>query len=279
MIYTSIPGGTNIFGGSCAPYVGNPVKYLKDDGTWDTFDNYFRGDFSKAISKRLMIEVYQASTKNGTPDYIEFENWAAGDTVGGVLQSGNGHVTVHYPNGASKYIADVIQRVQGTGRFVGSEYADVGRLRAAHPGVICFSTSPRVGFTHDSNLRGGFQFVTANHAKYLGYDLGQDSFVGRDQWGIIAHIGADAAELYNTDYIIDGRVTYDPVWEGVPPLFAEYISQRNIPGNKQASTYFVVSSDFGETWQKCPTIQGVTDADTSAVAEWTNIRLYLRYPN
>ncbi|WP_343246298.1 hypothetical protein [Diplocloster hominis] len=279
MIYTSVPGGTNIFGGSCAPYVGNPVKYLNAGGTWETLDNYFQGDYTKQIPKRLLIEVYQASTANGSPDYIEFENWAAGDTVGGITKIGNGHVTVHYPDDTAKYIADVIQRVQGTGRFTGSEYADVGRLRAAHPGVICFSTSPKVGFTHDSGLRGGFQFVPANHAKYLSYDLGQDSFIGRDQWGIIAHVGADANDLYNPDYIIDGHVSYDPVWEGVAPLFAEYITPRNIPGNQDASTYFVVSDDFGQTWQECPTIQGVTDKTVSPVADWTNIRLYLRYPN
>lgn len=92
-------------------------------------------------------------------------------------------------------------------------------------------------------------------------------------------MGADVNDLYNPDYIIDGHVSYDPVWEGVAPLFAEYITPRNIPGNQDASTYFVVSDDFGQTWQECPTIQGVTDKTVSPVADWTNIRLYLRYPN
>ena len=278
MIYTSVPGGTNIFGGSCAPYVGSPVKYYTANGTWESLDSYFNGDFTKQIPKRLLIEVYKATTENGEIEYIEFENWAAGDTVAGVTQTGNGHVSVHYSNGVTKYIADVIQRVQGTGRFSGSEYAEVGRLRAAHPGVICFSTSPKSGFTNNSNLRGGFQFVPANHAKYLSYTLNQDSFIDRDQWGIIAHIGATADELYDSNYVIDGQVSYDPVWEGVAPLFAEFLTPRHIPGNQANSTYFVVSNDFGETWSECPAIQGVTDAEDSPVATWTNIRIYPYYP-
>ena len=127
-------------------------------------------------------------------------------------------------------------------------------------------------------MRGGFQFVPANHAKYLSYTLNQDSFIDRDQWGIIAHIGATAGELYDSNYVIDGQVSYDPVWEGVAPLVAEFLTPRLIPGNQANSTYFVVSNDFGETWSECPTIQGVTDAEDSPVATWTNIRIYPYYP-
>lgn len=85
--------------------------------------------------------------------------------------------------------------------------------------------------------------------------------------------------LYDEEYIMDGSVTYDPIWEGVAPLFSEYLIPRHIPGNVSASTYFMVSTDFGETWQECPAIQGVTDASTSPVTNWTNIRLYIYYPS
>jgi hypothetical protein len=275
MIYTSIAGGTNIFGGSSAPYVGNPVKYLTANGVWESLDTYFNNDFTKPIPKRLLIEVYEASTSNGTPDYIEFENWAKNDSVGGVAQSENGRVLVHYPNGTQKHVADIIQRVQGTGRFGGSEYAEAGRLRAAHPGVICLSTSPKVGYTTNSNLRGGFQFVPANHAKYLSYDLAQDSFIGRDQWGIVSYVGATKDGLYDMNYIVNGEVSYNPIWEGVAPLFTEYINPRHIPGSPMDSTYFMVSTDFGVTWNEPVEILGVTDATNSPVATWTNIRLYL----
>lgn len=278
MIYTSIPGGINIFGGSSAPFVGNPVKYLNDSGKWLSLDSYFNGDYSKNLPKRLIIEVYKPLTAHGSPDYIEFENWSAGDDIGNTVMDSNGRVILHYPSGTIKHIADVIQRVQGTGRFVGSEYAEVGRIRAAHPGVICFSTSPKTGFTANPNLRGGFQFVPANHAKFLNYNLRQDSFIDKPQWGIIAQIGATSDALTNPNYIINGEISYAPVWEGVAPLFAQYIKPRHIPGQQQNSTYFKISKDFGATWQECPEIQGVTDpATNSPVATWTNIRLYLNY--
>jgi hypothetical protein len=177
-----------------------------------------------------------------------------------------------------KHVADVIQRVSGTGRFVGSEYADVGRIRATHPGVICFSTSPKVGYTTNSNQRGAFQFVPANHAKYLNYNLQQNSIIGRAQWGIVAHIGADRSLLNDSRYIINGRISYDPIWEAVSPLFGQYIKPKHIPGDLTNSTFFQVSSDFGSTWSHCPAILGVTDPSTgSPVNNWTNIRVYLRY--
>lgn len=278
-IYTDIPGGSAIFGGWTAPFVGNPVKFLDIDGLWKSLDTYFDGDFTKPVPKRLLIVVSKPSTSNGSPDYIEFENWSAGDTIGGISKSANGRIIMHYPNGVTKHIADVLQRVCGTGRFIGSEYADVGRIRASHPGVLCFSTSPKVGYTvSNPNQRGGFQFVPANHAKYLNYDLGQDSFIGKAQWGIVGPIGADKNLLNDPRYIIDGHISYDPTWDGVAPLFGQYIKPKNIPGDIANSTYFQISTDFGVTWDSCPTIQGVTDPSTnSPVNEWTNIRLYLRY--
>lgn len=278
MIYTDIPGGSGVFGGWNAPMVGSPVKFYDTDSTWKSLDIYFNGDYTKPLPKRLMIVVNKPSTSNGSPDYIEFENWAAGDTVAGVYKDNNGHVTIHYLNGTTKYIADMIQRVSGTGRFIGSEYADVGRLRANHPGVICFSTSPKVGYTSDSNLRGGFQIVPANHAKYLNYNLNQDSFIGKAQWGIVAYVGANKALLYDSNYLYNGSISYNPIWEGIAPLFGQYLRPKNIPGDLTNSTYFKVSTDFGATWQDCPTIQGVTDATTgSPVNNWTNIRIYISY--
>lgn len=278
MIYTDIPGGSAIFGGWTAPFVGSPVQFLDTDNTWKSLDLYFNGDYTKPIPKRLLIVVNKPSTSNDSLDCIEFENWAAGDTVGGVTKSSNGRVLVHYPNSVTKHVADVIQRVCGTGRFVGSEYAEVGRVRANHPGVLCLSTSPKVGYTTDPEQRGGFQFVPANHAKYLCYNLGQDSFIGKPQWAIIAHVGADKSLLYDTRYVIDGKLSYDPIWESVAPVFGQYIKPKHIPTDLSNTTYFVVSTDFGATWQNCPTIQGVTDPSTgSPVNDWTNIRLYLKY--
>lgn len=278
MIYTDIPGGSAIFGGWTAPFVGSPVQYYTSSGTWRPITEYFAGDYTKAPPKRILLVVSKPSTANGSPDYVEFENWAAGDSVGGVTKSTNGRVLVHYANGTLIHAADVIQRVEGTGRFVGSEYAEVGRVRANHPGVLDLSTSPKVGYTTDSNKRGGFQIVPPNHVKFLNYNLGQDSFIDKPQWMIIAQVGADKNLLYDSRYTIDGKLSYDPAWEAVAPVFGMYIKPKHIPGDVGNSTYFRVSKDFGVTWEDCPSIQGVTDPTTgSPVAQWTNIRLYLRY--
>lgn len=278
MIYTDIPGGSGIFGGWTAPFVGSPVQYYTASGTWRPITEYFAGDYSKTVPKRLLIVVAQPSTADGSPDYLEFENWAAGDTVGGVTKSANGRVLVHYGNGTQRHVADVIQRVTGTGRFVGSEYAEVGRVRANHPGVLCLSTSPKVGYTTDPEKRGGFQIVPPNHAKFLSYNLGQDSFIGKPQWMIIGQVGASASMLYDTRYTIDGKLSFDPAWEAVAPVFGMYVKPKHVPNDVANSTYFRISRDFGTTWEDSPTITGVTDPTTgSPVNNWTNIRVYLRY--
>lgn len=278
LIYTDIPGGSGIFGGWTAPFVGNKVEYYTSTGEWRPVTEYYNGDYTKVAPKRLLITVAKPSTSDGSPDYLEFENWAAGDQVAGVTKATNGRVLVHYPNGTTKHAADVIQRVSGTGRFDGSEYAEVGRVRASHPGVLCLSTSPKVGYTTDANKRGGFQIIPPNHAKFLAYDLAQDSFIGKPQWMIIGPVGSSSSTLYDTRYTIDGKLSYDPAWEAVAPVFGMYIRPKHIPGDTANSTRFVVSTDYGATWQNPPSITGVTDPTTnSPVNSWTNIRLYLQY--
>ena len=102
------------------------MKYYTANSTWETLDTYFNGDFSKPIPARIIIAVYSASTDDGSPDYIEFENWAAGDTVAGQTKAENGRVLVHYPNGTQKHVADIIQRVKGTGRFICTKRFNIG---------------------------------------------------------------------------------------------------------------------------------------------------------
>lgn len=278
-IYTDISAGTALFGGWTAPFVGSPLRYLSTDGQWRPITEYFAGDYSKAAPKRLLIIVEKPVVNGSSPEYIEFENWAAGDTVNGITSTTNGRVLLRYPGGTPRHIADVLQRVQGTGRFIGSEYADVGRIRANHPGVIDLSTSPKVGYTTNAELRGGLQIIPANHAKYLYYNLGQTyGLIGHAQWMIVGPIGADRAMLADARYTIDGRLSFDPAWEAIAPLFAMYIRPKHIPGQPSASTLWQYSSDWGATWHDPPVIQGVTDPSTgSPVAAWTNLRIWLRY--
>jgi len=274
VIYTNIPGGENLFGGENTPYPGNPVYYLNEKNEWISLDDFFNGSYAKSVPENIKIKVYKAYTKEGRPDYIEFENWSSGDEINGNIMFKNGRVLLHYPNQELRYVADVIQRVKKTGRFIGSEYAEPGRIRAAHGGVICLSTSEKIGYVNNTknNLRGGIQIIPANHAKYLYYYKLND-FSFNPQYMIIAHTNADNLLLKNDRYVIDISenkneiekivLSYNPILEGVAPLFSLYL-QPNL------KNYFTISKDFGISWEPCPKIHGITYAPSY----WTNIRIY-----
>jgi hypothetical protein len=136
-IYTDIPAGTSLFGGGYAPLVGN--RLLLSRGTSEVVDlpvNYFpkRGD-------RIYILV---EVPIDYPREIVFENRFGGKII------------TSYFGGGEKQIGEVLRPVVGIGRFEGTKYASVGRIRADHAGVIDISTSPL-------GKIGGFQIVPAQH--------------------------------------------------------------------------------------------------------------------
>ncbi len=295
VIYTDISGGEDLFGGDSAPFVGNPVQYLTPDNKWDTLDNYFNNDFNKPLPSNLRIVVTRPYTKYGYPDYIEFENWTSGNIIANQTMLNNGRVLLHYSELDPIYIADVLQRVSATGRFIGSEYAGVGRIRANHGGGICLSTGPHLGNLGNGfsrhNERGGFQIIPANHGKFLHYNLGLD-FINKEQYLIVGPKGINNNILKNVNYVLpltptqnvqlpndlnNYQISVNPFWEGVAPLFSSYI-QPHKPNSWQPSVlnnynYFLVSEDFGKTWQECPVLQSIN----STPRKWTNIRIYLQY--
>ncbi|MFA5879939.1 MAG: hypothetical protein WC860_07165 [Candidatus Margulisiibacteriota bacterium] len=288
MIYTNIPGGTDLFGGDSSPFVGNPIECLTTKNQWVSLEQYFNNDFSQDLPQKFRIIVSRPNTDLGFPDYLEFENWASADVVQNQVMPNNGQVLVHYPGNQPIPIASVMQRVSATGRFVGSEYAGLGTLRANHGGVICLSTIPYTGYLGSSmakhNQRGGFQIIPANHAKFLQYNL-NIKCINKPQYMIISYLGADKNGLSDPNYVVtanmastpNSTLSYSPFWEGVAPLFASYL-QPHKPNSWQSDTignniYFLVSSDFGKTWQTCPEIHGIQNIPEN----WTNIRIYLAY--
>ncbi|MDB1940402.1 hypothetical protein [Clostridium tertium] len=292
IIYTDILGGNEIFGGESGAFVGNPVQFLDNDEEWKSLDYYYNGSYDKPIPEDLRIVVSKPSISIGSPVSIEFENWAAGDTVNGEYKESNGRVLLNYADGTSKHIADIIQRVRGTGRFGGSEYSHVGTFRASHPGVICLSTSPKVGRSNWGtyiDYSGGIQLVPANHAKFLAYNVDQKSFIDgaysqQPHYGIIASIGSNKEDLYNPEYAPNGEITFDPILEAVAPLYSQYLKPKYIDGDIENSTMFVISEDFGVNWKETPTIMGLTGFENhsasfeeSPVASWTNIKILLEY--
>lgn len=184
-LQTDIPGGQGIFGGGWAPLVGSELQFrnaaskggdlLKADPGW-----------VPAVDEVIVLEV---TRKRYNPEYVEFEN-----AYGGLIwikELGRDP----YP------IGQVLKPVVGIGRFLGTQYAGTGRIRAAHPGVICISTSP-------DGIVGGFQIIPRDHA------MSREMIYTR----------------YKTQWMVVGPLwALDPSWEGLPPLFSDYLYPSYIP--------------------------------------------------
>jgi hypothetical protein len=174
-IYTDIPAGSAIFGGGAAPFVGNPI-YLEIESTLVPLAAGYvprRGDV-------LVVKVIQPEPY---PISVEFENRPGGA------------VTLRRSDGSRTVLGWVIHPVLGIGRFGGSIFAAVGRIRAGHAGVVDISTSP-------DGLLGGFQIIPVGHA--LSPEMA--SAWRKTQWMIVG-----PAEKQTE------------LWEGLRPLFCQHV--------------------------------------------------------
>ncbi len=175
-IYTSIRSGTYIFGGKYSPFVGNPVFVQRATSEavliWD--------DYVPELGDRIIIKVLKPLSY---PRAIVFEN-----REGGVAK-------VVFGAGQEQIIGEVLKPVRGVGRFQGTKYSSVGRIRANHTGVIDISTSP-------VNKTGGFQIIPSNHA--LSQEMG--NALKLTQWMIVGPVPGQESFL-----------------EGMPPLFSSYL--------------------------------------------------------
>jgi len=183
-LQTDIKGGTEIFGGRWAPLVGSRINY-RAAGIAGDYRPVEAGWVPQA-GDTIVIDVQR---RKYNPEYIEFEN-----SYGGLIwikELGEDP----YP------IGQVLKPVVGIGRFLGTQYAEVGRIRAAHPGVICISTSPK-------GTVGGFQIIPRDHA------MSPEMIYTR----------------YKTQWMVVGPLwALDPSWEGLPPLFSDYLYPAYIP--------------------------------------------------
>jgi hypothetical protein len=229
-IITDIPAGTGFFGGAESPFVGNKVLLERNGGAPAPIAE----DYVPADGDAIIV-VVERPVKY--PVEIEFENRFGG------------FVTVRYPGGESKLIGEVLKPVAGVGRFEGSVYADVGRLRANHTGVVCVSTSP-VGEI------GGFQILPDNHG------MSQEMFRARllTQWMVVG----------------PPSVT-DPSLEGVAPLFRYFmrpvyykIGTTGRSLDEMLGAFIVQVRINGGDWERMPTVTGRVD---DALKDVTAIRI------
>lgn len=178
-IFTDIHAGNTLFGGGYSPFVGNVVSKIDDDGQLVTIPT----GFIPSVGDVFVIKVERPARY---PKEIVFEN-----RFGGLI-------SIKYIDGEQRYIGQVLRPVEGVGRFIGGEYADVGRIRAAHAGVIDISLSP-VGYV------GGFQIIPSGHG------MSKEMITARTltQWMVIGPVSA-----------------LDPSFEGVAPFFKYYLQPR-----------------------------------------------------
>ncbi len=211
-LYLDTPAGGGIFGGGWAPLVGNEVFLESPDGPQRLAPEYVpqRGD-------TLLIRVTRPQQY---PKALVFEN-----RFGGVIW-------LEWLDGTCTPIGTVYRPVYGVGRFIGTQWAGFGRIRANHPGVIDISLAPLGAIA-------GIQIIPAAHA--LSPEMRNARL--RTQWMIVGPLSP-----------------LDPSWEGVAPLFARYIRPQYRPNDIYADDWearlldrFLVEVQLdGGDWQPPP---------------------------
>ena len=187
-IYTDIAAGTSIFGGGFSPFPGNVVLLIRPaQPSIPLPEEYVPGigDVFHIVVERP-VEL---------PWEIVLENRFGG------------RITIKYPSGEKKLIGEVLRPVSGIGRFEGSVYADPGRIRANHAGVIDVSVSP-------DGFLGGFQIVPALHGAEMTY------IRRMTQWMVIGPARAD-----------------DPSLEGMAPFYRYFIRPNYRPEDLEAADW------------------------------------------
>lgn len=220
-IFTDIPGGAGIFGGYWSPASGTPV-YLEQNGELAPLSPKYTPRVGDVLVLRVLVPL-------DLPKAIVFENRFSG------------LITEIAWDDTEKVIGQVLQPVVGIGRFFGSQYADVGALRANHSGVICISVSPR-------GQLGGFQIIPKGHA------MSPEMINARHltQWMVVGPLDARA-----------------PSWEGVAPLFRDYLRPCWVPGGE--SVYADIRVKDGP-WQPIPAM-GFPADNAIPLPAWADMAL------
>lgn len=223
------PAGEGIFGG-WAPTVGTAVQVLSRSGSLRPLS----AETPPVAGERLILDV----SEQPGPYMVDIENREGGQVTG------------WYDRRGAVPLATVIRPVSGVGRFGGSTFQDVSRIRANHPGVICISTSPRGEI-------GGFQILPWEHA----HSPEMGNAWKLTQWLIIRPISGDL--------------------EGTMPLFSGFL----FPGTARDEKLWDLWSTYGRRplilarfhdgpFQKLPARTG---RDDGALEGLTHLRIYFPF--
>jgi hypothetical protein len=233
------PAGTGMFGGF-APLTGSAVFVESSDGTRRSLLDLGQGAeklFPLNKGEALLIESPLA--KENDAWMVDVENRPGGRVIA-------------WPGKGPEVVARVVRPVGGVGRFGGTEFQGVGRIRASHTGVIDVSTSLR-------GQVGGIQIMPLTHA-------------------LTSSEMANAWKL--TQWMILAPLPGQPPLEGTPPLFEGTLLPGTQLGDKLPdvwSTYgrkpLVLARLNGGPWSALPPVSGKVDDALRAV---THLRIY--YP-
>ena len=219
--------GTGVFGGF-APLTGSKVTILHDGQEFTITDIPQNGD-------TLIIRT--ALPENPSVYMVDIENRPGG------------RVIAHTQTGP-KVVARVVRRIAGVGRFGGTVYQNVGRIRASHSGVIDVSTSRR-------DEVGGIQIMPLKHALTSHEMLNAWSLT---QWMIIAPLPGNP-DLEGTGPLFKSAlVPGSQLQDKLPDLWSQY-------GRKP----LVLCRRDGGNWEWLPEVPGKVDDGLSDV---THLRIY-----
>jgi len=214
-IYTNIAAGSAIFGGSFAPLVGSWVLIQRPAEALKTLPANF-------VPQNSDVYYVIVEQPDQYPTEIIFEN-----------QFG-GKVLATYPGLGQQVIGQVLSPLVGVGRFEGTNFAGVGRIRANHAGVIDISTS-RIGQI------GGFQIIPSFHTLDMPY------VKRKTQWLVVGPTSVEGEGL-----------------EGRAPLFKYFIRPNYRASDLEASDWeskllsrFLVEVKYqgGASWEPMPVLE------------------------
>jgi hypothetical protein len=227
-IETDIRAGTGIFGGGWAPLVGNRIWVERKGVNQQAERGYVpaRGDIITII-----VERYAK-----VPAQVVFENHP-----GGVIW-------MQMTDGSRTAIGYVVRSVHGVGRFIGGIYADTGRIRANHAGVIDVTCS-KLGEL------AGFQIIPVGHA----HSPEMFRALTMTQWMVIAPLSPQQG------------------WEGIAPLFYQFIRPDYSPNDLYSDNWrerllsrFLAEVRHGDgPWAPMPAFSLDPDMN-KAFPDWAN---------
>ncbi|MBR2208073.1 MAG: hypothetical protein IJ859_04610 [Synergistaceae bacterium] len=222
--------GTGIFGGF-APLTGSKV-FIERDGVEIPL-----ADVPKSSDILIIKTKLPESPK---VFMVDIENRPGGRVIA-------------HGAGGSKVIARVIHTVGGVGRFEGTKFQSVGRIRASHSGVIDVSTSKRGEI-------GGIQIMPLKHA------LTSKEMINAwklTQWMIISPLPGNQdlegrEPLYKNSFIPGTQLN-----DKLPDIFSQY-------GRKS----LILCRRNGGQWERLPEFSGRID---DALRNITHLRLYFPF--